>query len=62
MSNEYCPRDCKYLNITEEEQQKFKNDLPDEYRYHKCLKYDARLWHLLAHPDLYKCEECYKEA
>lgn len=60
MTSEYCPRECPYLNITEENQQKFKTDLPDEFRVHICLKYNARLWHLLAHPDLYKCNECYR--
>lgn len=28
---------------------------------HRCTKYVKPLYHMLAHPDLYKCEECFKE-
>lgn len=51
---QYCPQDCKYLNVSEEAQQKLKR----EKVQHKCLKYDVRLYHMLAHPKLYKCGEC----
>jgi hypothetical protein len=54
--NEFCPRDCKYLNLTEEKQ-----NMLAEPVLHKCLKYNVRLYHMLAHPELYKCEECLKE-
>ena len=56
MNNEFCPRDCEYLNMTEEQQ-----DMSKATKPHVCLKYNTRLYHLTAHPDLYKCEECYKE-
>lgn len=62
MTSEYCPRNCQYLNITEDQQQSLKENLSEEFRIHVCLKYNARLWHLLAHPDLYRCTECYKDA
>ena len=58
--NEYCPRDCRYLNITEKRQDELKN-LTGVNTHHKCMKYNVRLYHMLAHPDLYKCEECFKE-
>lgn len=54
--SEFCPRDCKYLNLTEEKQ-----NMLDEPALHKCLKYKVRLYHMLAHPELYRCEECLKE-
>ena len=56
MSNEFCPRDCEYLSITEKMQNLLHTTQP-----HVCLKHDTRLYHLLAHPDLWKCEQCYKE-
>lgn len=58
--SDYCPRDCKHLNITEYQQDMLKGNIPDEYRHHYCLKYGVRLWHLLAHPNLYRCEACLK--
>lgn len=56
MSNELCPKDCEYINYTEHEQ-----DMLDHPVLHKCLKYNVRLFHFLAHPDLYRCEQCFKE-
>ena len=56
MNNEFCPRDCEYLSITEAEQNKCNTHWP-----HICNKYDVKLFHLLAHSDLWKCEQCYKE-
>ena len=56
MKNCFCPRNCEYLNITEAEQESASKRKP-----HVCIKYDVRLYHLLAHPDLYRCEQCYKE-
>lgn len=61
MSNKYCPRDCKYLNITEEQQQSIQGAIPWIYKTHRCRKYNCDLKHLYAHPDLYKCKECYRE-
>lgn len=55
--SEYCKPDCKYLSITEEQQQKCNKNTP-----HICLKYNVRLYHLMAHPHLYKCEQCYMES
>ena len=56
MNNEFCPRNCKYLNMTEKQQTWLNTK-----QHHICTKYDVRLYHLLAHPDLWKCEQCYKE-
>lgn len=60
MNGQYCPRDCKYLNVTENRQRELKN-ITGMHTKHKCLKYNQWLYHLLAHPNLYKCYECYKE-
>lgn len=54
--SEYCKPDCRYLNITEEQQQEGTKSPP-----HICLKYNVRLYHLLVHPYIYKCEQCYRE-
>jgi hypothetical protein len=56
MSKEFCPRNCEHLNMTEKQQVWLNTTKP-----HICKKYDVRLYHLLAHPDLYRCEQCYKE-
>lgn len=53
----FCPRDCEHLSITEVEQNRCNIHFP-----HVCLKYDTKLYHLCAHPDLYKCEQCYEES
>jgi hypothetical protein len=58
MNKDFCPRDCKFLSLTEEQQQQQNRG---NHTPHICLKYDTKLYHLLAHPDLYKCERCYKE-
>jgi hypothetical protein len=59
-SEDFCPQDCKYLSITEE-QQKVTEKINMKTYEHRCYKYDVKLYHLLAQPNLYKCEECYKE-
>ena len=61
MNNKYCPRDCKHLNITEEQQNMFGGAIDWLYKTHICRKYNVRVFHLGAHPDLYKCKECYRE-
>lgn len=53
----FCPQECKFLNITEEEQNKKSNI----FIKHRCLKYNKVLYHLLAQPLLYRCEDCLKE-
>ena len=58
MGNYFCPRNCEHLSITEEQQQQH---LRGNHMPHICLKYDTKLFHLLAHPDLYRCERCYEE-
>lgn len=58
MNKDFCPRDCKHLSITEERQQQQNRG---NHAPHTCLKYNVRLYHLLAHPDLYRCERCYEE-
>jgi hypothetical protein len=60
MSNDFCPRDCKYLSVSEEKQ-KVTDKVSRKAYEHRCWKYDVKLYHLLAHPDLYKCEECYRD-
>lgn len=61
MSDDLCPKDCKYLNVTEKRQNELMN-LTGMHTKHKCLKYNQQLYHMLAYPDLYKCEECYKDS
>jgi hypothetical protein len=56
MNNDFCPRNCPHLNMTEKQQVWLNTTKP-----HICTKYDVKLYHLLAHPDLYRCEQCYKE-
>jgi hypothetical protein len=58
MNKDFCPRDCEHLSITEEQQ---RHQNRGNHTPHICLKYDVRLYHLLAHPDLYRCERCYEE-
>ena len=57
MNTDFCTRDCKYLNIIEDEQElQHKIKQP-----HICLKYNTRVYHSLpfyAHPELFKCEKC----
>lgn len=61
MDKMFCPRNCKYLNITEEQQQAIKGAIDWIYKEHRCRKYNVRVFHLSQHPDLYRCAECYKE-
>ena len=58
--DEFCPRDCTYLSLTEKRQRELKN-LTGMDSHHFCKKYGDRLYHLEAHPDLHKCEMCLKE-
>lgn len=58
--NDSCPMTCKYLNITEWGQSELKKTTGETIP-HWCLKYDTKLYHLSAHPRLFKCEECYQE-
>lgn len=57
MVDMFCPRDCEHLNFSESEQE-YVHALTKTMPAHWCEKYDTRLWHILAHPDLYKCEQC----
>lgn len=54
---DFCPNNCPNLNLTEEQQ-----NMLDEPKLHFCTKYKVRLYHRLAHPNLYKCEQCFKES
>ena len=60
MTNEFCPRNCEHLSITEEKQN-FMAMIAGVKPQHRCSKYIKILHHLDAHPELYKCEECLKE-
>lgn len=59
-SEDFCPQDCKYLSISEEHQEIYRK-INKVVLEHRCYKYDVKLYHMLAHPDLYKCEECYRD-
>ena len=56
-NSEYCPQDCCYLSLTEKRQNELKN-ITGMNSHHFCKKYNVRLYHLLAHPNLYRCEQC----
>lgn len=58
INSEYCSQDCVYLSLTEDRQRELKN-LTGMTTHHFCNKYKVRLYHLLAHPNLYKCEQCF---
>jgi hypothetical protein len=60
MTNEFCPNNCEHLSITEEKQN-FIHMIAGIKPQHRCSKYIKPLYHMLAHPKLYKCEECYQE-
>ena len=62
MNAEFCPRDCEHLSINEAEQ----SEGNKHHKPHICLKYNTRVFHCRhavysAHPDLWRCEQCYKE-
>lgn len=61
MNSEYCPRDCKHLSITEEHQNMFGGAIDWFYKIHICCKYNERVFHLGAQPDLYRCAKCIKD-
>jgi len=48
-----CDDGCRFLSITEEEQNKLKPK-PN----HICLKYNTRVKHVIYHPRLMRCREC----
>lgn len=60
MNDKFCPKDCPCLSLTEKRQKELKN-LTGMDSHHFCKKYGDRLYHLDAHPNLYKCEACLKE-
>lgn len=57
---DFCPETCPYLSLTELRQTELKN-ITGINSIHKCMKYNERLYHLAAHPKLYKCTQCYHE-
>lgn len=57
---DFCPETCPYLSLTELRQAELKN-ITGINSIHKCMKYNERLYHLAAHPKLYKCAKCYHE-
>lgn len=59
MNKELCPQNCEWLNLSEAQQNKI-YDLTGEKPNHFCIRYGVRLYHMLAHPGLYKCEDCIK--
>lgn len=50
----YC-KDCKYLSITEEQQ-----EITNSKEEHICSKFNKRVVHGLHHPDILRCIECMK--
>lgn len=58
--DKFCPMNCKWLNCSEAEQIRIHEDSKQMVK-HICLKYEIQLLHLEAHPNLYRCTECYKE-
>ena len=52
----FCPVNCEHLSVTEEMQNILGTGQP-----HICLKYDTKLYHLYAHPELYRCDKCIEE-
>lgn len=59
IKSEFCPKDCKYLTLTELQQDNLFKAIHRIYP-HMCSKYEAKLYHMWAHPDLYRCEACLK--
>lgn len=59
-NSEFCPMICEHLNITEQDQSELKKNT-GKTTPHWCLKYDIKLYHLLAHPRIFKCNQCYQE-
>ena len=57
INSKYCPQNCKWLNISEAQQNKI-YELTGKKPNHFCIRYGVRLFHMLAHPGLYKCEQC----
>ena len=48
----YCPKNCRFLDPTEEQQQS------GDKRVHWCRFWDKRLFHLNSHPQIYRCAAC----
>lgn len=55
---DFCPSNCQYLSITEEQQQKdfLKTGVKEE---HKCKYTNEKLYHDQNHPALNVCDGCY---
>lgn len=53
----YCYKNCKYLNITEKEQDE-KKSKREWYPYHFCTLYEVQLFHYGEHPQIYKFLGC----
>lgn len=49
---EYCPKNCRFLDPTEEQQQM------GDKRKHLCLMFSRPLMHLYSHPKIHRCQEC----
>ena len=60
MNDIYCPINCLYLNVTEEEQNRIKKDTGNMI-HHVCLKYEEPLYHLSEPYKLHKCKQCCEE-
>lgn len=60
IDNTLCPKNCPHLYPNEAKQRQLFRCTNKQVN-HMCTKYDVRLYHFLAHPNVYKCEECLKE-
>jgi hypothetical protein len=53
----FCKDDCKYLSITEEQQQ----IVGSKKNPHICTKYNYRVYHMQYHPQLVRLGKCDEE-
>ena len=51
----FCPINCEFLSITEEEQNNQKNVIRPP---HICNRYNKKLFHAQYHPNIIRTEEC----
>lgn len=54
MSKYICNQECEYLSLKEIDQK-------DKTKPHMCNKFNVKLYHKQAHPNLIKCKECVNE-
>jgi hypothetical protein len=61
MTSIFCSEACQYL--TPSEQQQNENFVKTGKKgFHECAKYETRLYHYTAHPQIFKCKACVQDA